>query len=54
VVDADKCIGCGACEHVCPARPLPGLTVKAHERHREIWPADMARIREISPLNGRG
>ena len=38
VVDADKCIGCGACEHVCPARPLPALTVKAYERHREIWP----------------
>ena len=32
-------LGYGACEHVCPARPLPALTVKAHERHREIWPA---------------
>jgi formate hydrogenlyase subunit 6/NADH:ubiquinone oxidoreductase subunit I len=42
VVDADKCIGCGACEHVCPARPLPALTVKAYERHREIWPANIS------------
>ena len=33
VVDAFKCIGCGACEHVCPARPMPAMTVKAFERH---------------------
>lgn len=35
VVDAFACMGCGACEHVCPARPLPGMTVRAFDRHRE-------------------
>lgn len=38
VVDTFACIGCGACEHVCPARPMPGMTVKAFERHRSARP----------------
>ena len=37
-VDKLKCIACGACEHLCPARPLPGLTVKGFEKHREVKP----------------
>ena len=36
VVDKAKCIGCGACEHVCPARPMPGMVVEAYERHIEV------------------
>lgn len=35
VVDTFACMGCGACEHVCPSRPLPGMTVRAFDRHRE-------------------
>lgn len=35
VIDTFVCMGCGACEHVCPARPMPAMTVKAFERHRE-------------------
>ncbi len=35
VVDPIACVGCGACEHVCPARPMPAMTVKPLERHRE-------------------
>ena len=46
VVDRQKCIGCGACEHVCPARPLPAIYVKGYERQRMVNPiteADLLR-----------
>ena len=35
-VDAAKCIGCGACEYVCPARPLGAIYVEGHEVHKNI------------------
>ena len=34
VVDAEKCLGCGACEHLCPARPMPAMTVEGLKEHR--------------------
>ena len=34
-VDPAKCIGCGACEHVCPARPEPAIFVEGYERQSE-------------------
>ncbi len=40
VVDREVCIGCGACEHVCPARPLPAIFVKGFERQRVVRPFD--------------
>ena len=38
VVDRQKCIGCGACEHVCPARPMPAIYVKGYELQRMVNP----------------
>lgn len=38
VVDKTACIGCGACEHVCPARPDPAIIVKGFDRQREVLP----------------
>ena len=38
VVDKGACIGCGACEHVCPARPMPAIFVKGFDRQRLVWP----------------
>ena len=36
VVDAAKCIGCGACQAVCPARPVSAIRVEGHEVHHNI------------------
>ena len=35
-VNEARCIGCGACEYVCPANPLSAIIVEGHEVHRTI------------------
>ena len=35
-VNEARCIGCGACEYVCPASPLSAIIVEGHEVHRTI------------------
>ena len=35
-VNTERCIGCGACEQLCPARPFSAIYVEGHERHRMI------------------
>ena len=36
VVNDERCIGCGACENLCPSRPFSAIYVEGHEQHREI------------------
>ena len=35
-VNEAACIGCGACEYVCPARPFSAIVVEGHEVHRHL------------------
>ena len=35
VVDEERCIGCGACENLCPARPVSAITVNGRHNHLE-------------------
>ncbi len=35
-VNTERCIGCGACENLCPARPFSAIYVEGHEVHRVI------------------
>lgn len=36
VINVERCIGCGACENLCPARPFSAIYVEGHENHRLI------------------
>ena len=36
VVNDERCIGCGACENLCPARPFSAIYVEGHQIHRII------------------
>lgn len=35
-INIECCIGCGACENLCPARPFSAIYVEGHEAHRLI------------------
>ena len=36
VINEERCIGCGACENLCPARPFSAIYVEGHEVHSEM------------------
>lgn len=35
-VNEERCIGCGACENLCPSRPFSAIYVEGHLRHRTV------------------
>lgn len=35
-VNTERCIGCGACENLCPSRPFSAIYVEGHKDHRTI------------------
>ncbi len=36
VVNVERCIGCGACENLCPARPFSAIYVEGHNMHKIV------------------
>ena len=34
-VEEERCIGCGACENLCPSRPLSAITVDGYQIHHK-------------------
>ena len=35
-INVERCIGCGACENLCPARPFSAIYVEGNEVHRVV------------------
>ena len=35
-VDESRCIGCGACENLCPSRPFSAIYVEGHQVHKTV------------------
>ncbi|NLD22480.1 MAG: 4Fe-4S binding protein [Bacteroidales bacterium] len=35
-VDESRCIGCGACENLCPSRPFSAMYIEGHQVHKYI------------------
>ena len=35
-INEARCIGCGACENLCPARPFSAIYVEGHEVQKEV------------------
>lgn len=36
IINEEICIGCGACENLCPSRPFSAIYVEGHEQHKFI------------------
>ena len=36
VIDKELCIGCGACEYLCPARPFSAMYVEGNVKHHTV------------------
>ncbi len=34
IIDSERCIGCGACENLCPSSPFSAIYVEGHRVHR--------------------
>ncbi len=37
-INKKECIGCGACQYICPATPIKAMKVVALQEHQEITP----------------
>lgn len=46
VINTEKCIGCGACENLCPARPFSAIYIEGHKMAQ----GGLAKVRTVASL----
>ena len=52
VINTETCIGCGACEYLCPSRPYSAIYVEGHEMHTEYFSVNLATIKKLIDHDG--
>ena len=54
VVNTERCIGCGACENLCPSRPFSAIYVEGHETvsytHLDVYKRQVVGLPEGSGM----
>ena len=46
-IHLSRCIGCGACENLCPARPFSAIYIEGNPVHQEAKPFQEAEKKEV-------
>ncbi|MBQ9811776.1 MAG: 4Fe-4S dicluster domain-containing protein [Thermoguttaceae bacterium] len=47
----ELCVGCGGCEHICPARPYRAIYIEGHPEQTEATPPPKEEVKEVENVD---
>ena len=47
----ELCVGCGGCEHICPARPYRAIYIEGHPIQTEATPPPKEEVKEVENID---